>query len=57
MKRAKQTDESKSRGRTAALLKMRLEATIYPGHKAKAKEWANDLNIDRVPTRRVEYGP
>ena len=49
MKRTKQTDKTKSRGRTAALVKMRLEATIYPGRKAKTKEWADDLDIDRVP--------
>jgi hypothetical protein len=49
MKRAKQTDKTKSRGRTAALLKMRLEAAIYPGRKAKTKEWADDLDVDRVP--------
>jgi hypothetical protein len=48
MKRSK-TDKTKSRYRTAALLKMRLEATIYPGRKAKTKEWADDLDVDRVP--------
>ena len=33
----------------AALLKMRLEATIYPGRKAKTKDWADDLDVDGVP--------
>ena len=49
MKRSKKPDKTKSRYRTAALLKMRLEATVYPGHKAKTKQWADDLDVDRVP--------
>jgi hypothetical protein len=49
MKRSKKTDKTKTRYRTAALLKMRLEGTIYPGRKAKTKEWADDLDVDRVP--------
>lgn len=28
---------------------MRFEATIYPGRKAETKNWADDLNVDRVP--------
>jgi hypothetical protein len=48
-KRSKKTDKAKSRDPTTALLKMRLEATIYPGRKAKTKEWAVDLDVDRVP--------
>jgi hypothetical protein len=48
MKRSKKT-ETESRDRSAALLRMRLEATIYPGRKAKIKEWADDLDVDRVP--------
>ena len=49
MKRSKKPDKTKSRYRTAALLKMRLEATVYTGHKAKTKQWADDLDVDRVP--------
>ncbi len=49
MKRSKKADKTKSRYRTAALLKMRLEAAIYPGRKARTKEWADDLDVDRVP--------
>ncbi len=45
LKQSKKTD--KTRSRTAALLKMRLEATIYPGRKAKTKGWADDLDVDR----------
>jgi hypothetical protein len=48
MKQSKKTDETRSSDRGAALL-MRLEATIYPGRKAKTKEWADDLDVDRVP--------
>src|SRR6266700_866382 len=47
MKRSKKADKTKSRYRTAALLKMRLEAAIYPGRKARTKEWADDLDVDR----------
>ena len=28
---------------------MRFEATIFPGRKAEDKNWADDLNVDRVP--------
>jgi hypothetical protein len=28
---------------------MRFEATIYPGRKAKTDDWADDLDVDRVP--------
>jgi hypothetical protein len=49
MKRSKKTDKTKSRYRTGALLKMRLEATIHPGRKAKTKDWADDLDVDRAP--------
>ena len=28
---------------------MRFEAAIFPGRKAKTKEWADDLDVDRVP--------
>src|SRR5213079_802810 len=45
---SKKTDETRSSDRGAALL-MRLEAAIYPGRKAKTKEWADDLDVDRVP--------
>src|SRR5215216_3428326 len=38
----------------AALLKMRFEATIYPGRKAETKNWADDLNVDRVPDHEGE---
>ncbi|HKR14078.1 MAG TPA: hypothetical protein VJT15_18590 [Pyrinomonadaceae bacterium] len=35
--------------RSAALLKMRFEATIFPGRKELTADWANELDIDRVP--------
>ena len=35
--------------RNTALLKMRFEATIYPGRQAQVKDWADHLNVDRVP--------
>jgi len=37
-----------------ALLNTRFEATIYPGRKAETKNWADDLNVDRVPDREGE---
>ena len=46
MKRSKKAD---AEDRNAALLKMRFEATIYPGRKAKTKDWADNLDVDRVP--------
>lgn len=49
MKRSKKSDIEERQERNAALLKMRFEATIYPGHKAKTKDWADDLDVDRVP--------
>jgi hypothetical protein len=49
MKRSKMTDTTKSRYRMAALLKMRFQATIYPGANAKTKNWADNLDVDRVP--------
>ena len=52
MKRSKKTDAEERQERNAALLKMRFEATIYPGRKAKTKGWADDLDVDRVPDTR-----
>ncbi|MBK9316808.1 MAG: hypothetical protein IPM55_21560 [Acidobacteria bacterium] len=49
MKRSKKANAEERLERNAALLKMRFEATIYPGRKAKTKDWADDLNVDRVP--------
>ena len=49
MKRSKKANAVERRDRNAALLKMRFEATIYPGRKAKTKDWADDLDVDRVP--------
>jgi hypothetical protein len=49
MKRSKKVDAQKRQDRSAALLKMRFQATIYPGRKAKTKNWADDLDVDRVP--------
>jgi hypothetical protein len=43
------TDKENSLDRGTALLKMRFEATIYPGRKARPKEWADHLDVDRVP--------
>jgi len=34
---------------TASLLNTRFEATIFPGSRAETSDWANDLNVDRVP--------
>jgi hypothetical protein len=49
MKRSKKADAEERPDPSAALLKMRFEATIYPGRKAKTKDWADDLDVDRVP--------
>jgi len=49
MKRSKKADAEERQDRSAALLKMRFQATIYPGRKAKTKDWADDLDVDRVP--------
>ena len=49
MKRSKKADVEERQERNAAFLKMRFEATIYPGRKAKTKDWADDLDVDRVP--------
>lgn len=35
--------------RSAALLKMRFDAAIFPGKKANTENWADDLSVDRVP--------
>jgi hypothetical protein len=49
MKR-KKTDNTKTRkDQSAPLLKIRFEATIYPGRKRKTKNWADDLDVDRIP--------
>jgi hypothetical protein len=34
---------------TAALLTTRFEATIFPGSRPETSDWANELNVDRVP--------
>jgi hypothetical protein len=52
MKRSKKADAEDRQERNAALLKMRFEATIYPGRKAKTTDWADDLDVDRVPDAR-----
>lgn len=49
MKRSKKANAEERLERNAALLKMRFEATIYPGRKAKTKDWADNLDVDRVP--------
>ena len=49
MKRSKKADVEERQERNAALLKMRFEATIYPGRKVKTKDWADNLDVDRVP--------
>ena len=48
MKRSKKAQTVESQETSAALLKVRFEATIYPGRKTE-KNWADDLNVDRVP--------
>jgi hypothetical protein len=52
MKESKKVDAEERQDRNAALLKMRFEATIYPGRKVKTKDWADDLEVDRVPDAR-----
>src|SRR5215208_5393552 len=52
MKQSKKADADERQERNASLLKMQFEATIYPGRKAKTKDWADDLDIDRVPDAR-----
>ncbi|MFN8469692.1 MAG: hypothetical protein U0X20_29320 [Caldilineaceae bacterium] len=54
MKRSKKAATKQSGERNAALLKMRFEATIYPGRKAETKGWADDLDVDRVPDSKGE---
>jgi hypothetical protein len=49
MKRSKKGDVEERQERNAGFLKLRFEATIYPGRKAKTKDWADDLDVDRVP--------
>ena len=49
MKRSKKADAEERQERDAALLKMRFGATIHPGRRAKTKDWADDLGIDRIP--------
>ena len=46
MKRSKKAETDDHQKRNDALLKMRFEATIFPGRKAE-KNWADDLNVDR----------
>jgi hypothetical protein len=52
MKRSMKTGAEERQERDAALLKMRFEATIHPGRQAKTKDWADDLEVDRVPDAR-----
>ncbi len=52
MKRSKKADAEERQDRNAALLRMRFEATIFPGRKTKTKDWADDLDVDRVPDAR-----
>src|SRR5215208_3752194 len=49
MKQSKKATTSGKQERPAAQLKMRFEATIYPGRRARTKDWADQLDIDRVP--------
>ena len=49
MKRSKKADAEDRQERDAALLKFRFAATIYPGRTAKTKDWADDLDVDRIP--------
>jgi hypothetical protein len=49
MEQSNQSDAEERQERNAALLKMRFAATIYPGRKAKTKDWADNLDVDRVP--------
>jgi hypothetical protein len=50
MKRSKKAAASmEQHDRKDALLKTRFEATIYPGRNAETDNWANDLDVDRVP--------
>jgi hypothetical protein len=49
MKRSKKANAEERQNRTGALLNMRFQATIYPGANAKTKNWADDLDVDRMP--------
>jgi len=49
MTRSNKAETEDRQKRDGALLKMRFEATIFPGRKAETKTWADDLNVDRVP--------
>ena len=49
MKRSKKSAAEERQQQDAALLKMRFQATIYPGRKAKTKDWADALGVDRMP--------
>jgi hypothetical protein len=49
MKRSKKAEAEEGQDRSAALLKVRFQATIYPGRNAKTKNWADDLDVGRVP--------
>jgi hypothetical protein len=53
MKRSKTAKAEQPQERNAALLKMRFEATLLPGRKAE-KDWAANLNVDRVPNSKGE---
>jgi hypothetical protein len=48
-KRSKKADSEERQNPKRELLKMRFQATIYPGANAKTKNWADDLDVDRVP--------
>jgi hypothetical protein len=54
MKRSNKAETKEPQESNAALLKLRFEAAIYPGRKAETKDWADDLNVDRVPDTRGE---
>ena len=49
MKQSKKADSEERQERNAALLRMRFAAMIYPGRKAKTKDWADNLDVDRIP--------
>jgi hypothetical protein len=49
MKRSKKVDAVDNSQTRAEQLKVRFEATIYPGRRSRTKGWADQLDIDRVP--------
>jgi hypothetical protein len=52
MKQSRRASAEQPQEQSAALLKMRFGATIHPGRRAKSKDWAEGLDVDRIPDAR-----